>query len=75
MSRTNSKDSGTAKIPMSKSCSLSPELEEELAYQQQYKAIFGSIIYLITNKPDIMYSTCLCVRFQAAPKLSHIVVA
>jgi hypothetical protein len=28
----------------------------------------GSLLYLTANRPDIMFSVCLCASFQACPK-------
>ncbi|GKE54792.1 hypothetical protein Tco_1489948 [Tanacetum coccineum] len=32
-----------------------------------------SLMYLTTSKPDIQFSTCLCARYQANPKESHLI--
>ncbi|KAJ9547528.1 hypothetical protein OSB04_020071 [Centaurea solstitialis] len=34
--------------------------------------MIGSLLYLTASRPDIMFSTCLCARFQADPKESHL---
>ena len=34
--------------------------------------MIGSLLYLTVSRPDIMYSVCLCARFQACPKESHL---
>ena len=31
-------------------------------------------LYLTTSRPDIMFSTCLCARYQANPKEFHLIV-
>ncbi|GJT06342.1 hypothetical protein Tco_0840804 [Tanacetum coccineum] len=36
--------------------------------------MIGSLMYLIASKPDIQFSTCLCARYQANPKESHLIV-
>ena len=36
--------------------------------------MIGSLLYLTASRPDIMHSVCLCARFQAYPKKSHLVV-
>ena len=36
--------------------------------------MIGSLLYLTASRPDIMFSTCLCARFQANPKESHLKV-
>ena len=33
----------------------------------------GSLLYLTTSRPDIMFATCLCARFQDDPRESHLV--
>ena len=33
----------------------------------------GSQLYLTASRPDIMFATCLCARFQSDPKESHMV--
>ncbi|GJW56154.1 retrovirus-related pol polyprotein from transposon TNT 1-94 [Tanacetum coccineum] len=32
----------------------------------------GSLLYLTTSRPDIIFSVCLCARFQEAPRTSHL---
>ncbi|KAI3685544.1 hypothetical protein L6452_34792 [Arctium lappa] len=34
----------------------------------------GSLLYLIAGRPEIMYSTCICARYQSEPKESHLIV-
>ena len=34
--------------------------------------MIGSLLYLTASRPDIMYSVCLCARFQSQPKESHL---
>ncbi|GJY56478.1 hypothetical protein Tco_0455593 [Tanacetum coccineum] len=35
--------------------------------------MIGSLMYLTASRPDIQFSTCLCVRYQANPKESHLI--
>ena len=39
--------------------------------QHQYRAMIGSLMYLTESRPDIMFGVCICARYQAAPKVSH----
>ena len=32
-----------------------------------------SLLYLTASRPDIMFCVCLCARFQACPKKSHLI--
>ncbi|GJY16532.1 retrovirus-related pol polyprotein from transposon TNT 1-94 [Tanacetum coccineum] len=36
-----------------------------------YKSRIGSLMYLTSSRPDIMFAVCACVRFQVTPKVSH----
>ncbi|XP_050878824.1 secreted RxLR effector protein 161-like [Lathyrus oleraceus] len=38
----------------------------------KYRGMIGSLLYLTTSYPDIMFNVCLCARFQANPKESHL---
>ena len=35
--------------------------------------MIGSLLYLTASRPDIMFSVCLCARFQSSPKESHLI--
>ncbi|KAI3681140.1 hypothetical protein L6452_35924 [Arctium lappa] len=37
-----------------------------------YRGMIGSLLYHTASRPDIMYATCLCARYQANPKESHL---
>ncbi|KAK4379273.1 hypothetical protein RND71_001135 [Anisodus tanguticus] len=34
--------------------------------------MIGSLLYLTASLPDIIFSVCVCARFQACPKMSHL---
>ncbi|GJZ01130.1 putative ribonuclease H-like domain-containing protein, partial [Tanacetum coccineum] len=36
-----------------------------------YRSMIGSLMYLTSSRPDIMFSVCACSRFQVQPKVSH----
>ncbi|KAK9053095.1 hypothetical protein SSX86_029725 [Deinandra increscens subsp. villosa] len=63
--------SSSAKTPISTSHNLNSESESEPVDQHTYRAMIGSLMYLTTSRPDIMFSVCLCSRYQSAPKESH----
>ncbi|XP_019225503.1 PREDICTED: uncharacterized protein LOC109207075 [Nicotiana attenuata] len=35
--------------------------------ETMYREMIGSLLYLTTSQPDIMFSVCKCARFQSAP--------
>ncbi|RCU36721.1 hypothetical protein DVA76_18065, partial [Acinetobacter baumannii] len=38
-----------------------------------YRGMIGSLLYLTVSRPDILFSVCLCARFQSDPKESHLI--
>nr|GFB03410.1 hypothetical protein [Tanacetum cinerariifolium] len=36
-----------------------------------YRSMIGSLMYLTSSRPDIMFAVCACARFQVTPKASH----
>ncbi|GKD86358.1 hypothetical protein Tco_1357512 [Tanacetum coccineum] len=36
-----------------------------------YRSMIGSLMYLTSSRPDIMFAVCACARFQVTPKVSH----
>ncbi|XP_050914949.1 uncharacterized mitochondrial protein AtMg00810-like [Lathyrus oleraceus] len=40
----------------------------------KYQVMIGSLLYLTASRPDIMFSVCLCARFQANPKEPHLII-
>nr|GEY26294.1 putative ribonuclease H-like domain-containing protein [Tanacetum cinerariifolium] len=37
-----------------------------------YRSMIGSLMYLTSSRPDIMFTVCACARFQVTPKVSHL---
>ncbi|GJY98315.1 putative ribonuclease H-like domain-containing protein [Tanacetum coccineum] len=37
-----------------------------------YRSMIGSLMYLTTSRPAIMFVVCACARFQVTPKVSHL---
>ena len=40
--------------------------------QKLYRSMIGSLLYVTTSRPDVMFSVCMCARFQASLKESHL---
>ncbi|GKD14888.1 putative ribonuclease H-like domain-containing protein, partial [Tanacetum coccineum] len=63
-----------------KSASTSVDLEKPLIQDRDandvdahlYRSMIGSLMYLTSSRPDIMFAVCTCARFQVAPKTSHL---
>ncbi|GKA42418.1 putative ribonuclease H-like domain-containing protein [Tanacetum coccineum] len=37
-----------------------------------HRSMIGSLMYLTSSRPDIMFDVCACARFQVTPKVSHL---
>ncbi|GKB31045.1 putative ribonuclease H-like domain-containing protein [Tanacetum coccineum] len=63
-----------------KSASTPVDLEKPLVKDRDandvdvhlYRSMIGSLMYLTTSRPDIMFAVCACARFQVTPKTSHL---
>ncbi|GJV45361.1 hypothetical protein Tco_1429897 [Tanacetum coccineum] len=60
------------KTPMSSDTKLMKDEECESVDSTKYQGMIGSLLYLMASRPDIMFSVCLCARFQEDPKTSHL---
>ena len=60
--------------PMSSSMKLNVDSSGVKVSPTLYGSIIGSLLYLMTSRPSIMFSVGVCARYQAAPKESHLTV-
>ncbi|KAK8631507.1 hypothetical protein V6N13_028292 [Hibiscus sabdariffa] len=58
--------------PMCSSIKLDKDEEGKCVDSKLYRSMIGSLLYLTTSRPGIMFSVCLCARFQGNPKESHL---
>ncbi|GJW01896.1 hypothetical protein Tco_1560752 [Tanacetum coccineum] len=65
-------DSKPMKTPMSIETKLTKVEEGESVDNTKYRGMIRSLLYLTASRPDIMFSVCLCARFQEDPKTSHL---
>ncbi|GJU14954.1 retrovirus-related pol polyprotein from transposon TNT 1-94 [Tanacetum coccineum] len=62
------------KTPMSSDTKLTKDEECESVDSTKYRGMIGSLLCLTASRPNIMFSICLCARFQEDPKTSHLEV-
>ena len=43
--------------------------------QNFFCSIIGSFLYITASRPDVMFSVCMCARFQASPRQVHLKAA
>ncbi|GJT84767.1 retrovirus-related pol polyprotein from transposon TNT 1-94 [Tanacetum coccineum] len=65
-------DSKPTKTPMSTEIKLTKDDEADSVDSSKYRGMIGSLLYLTASRPDIMFSVCLCARFQENPKTTHL---
>ncbi|GJZ79283.1 copia protein [Tanacetum coccineum] len=65
-------DSKPMKTPMSSDTKLMKDEECESVDSIKYRGMIGSLLYLTASRSDIMFSVCLCARFQEDPKTSYL---
>jgi len=58
--------------PMSTACYLDKDETGQSIHIKKYRGMIESFLYLSASGPDIMFSVCMCARFQANPKESHL---
>ena len=61
-----------ASTPMATSYYLDKDESGIEVNQTMFRGMIGSLLYLTVSRPDIMQYVCVCARFQASPKESHV---
>jgi len=61
-----------AKTLMASNEKLDLDRDGKPVSEKTYRGMIGSLLYLTASRADIMFSVCLCARFQASPKESYI---
>ncbi|GJS93473.1 putative ribonuclease H-like domain-containing protein [Tanacetum coccineum] len=65
-------DVKTARTPMETQKALLKNADGEDVDEHLYRLMIGSLMYLTSLRPDIMFTVCACARFQVNPKVSHL---
>ncbi|GJX82190.1 putative ribonuclease H-like domain-containing protein [Tanacetum coccineum] len=65
-------DVKTASTPMETHKTLLKDEKGEDVDEHLYRSMIGSLMYLTSSRPDIMFAVCACARFQVNPKISHL---
>jgi len=60
--------------PMSTGYYLDKDESGQPVDEKQYRGMIGSLLYLSVSRPYIMFSVCMCARFQSNPKFSHLTI-
>ena len=65
-------DASPMRTPMATNLKMHKDLSGPTVECKLYRGMIGSLLYLTASRPDIMFSTCICARYQANPKESHL---
>lgn len=63
-----------SKTPMHPTYILEKDEVSDKVEPKVYRGMIVSLLYLTSFIPDILFSVCLCDRFQSDPKESHLIV-
>jgi hypothetical protein len=65
-------ESKAISTPMRTKGNLDSDASGNMVDQKIYRSIIESLLYVTASKPDVMFSICMCARFQASPRESHL---
>ncbi|GAV77809.1 hypothetical protein CFOL_v3_21279 [Cephalotus follicularis] len=66
-------NSRPCKTPMSTTIKLGKDENGNEVDKKLFRSMIGSLLYLTASRPDMMFSVCLCARFQSCPKDTHLI--
>ena len=73
MKKFGLESASSVRTPMSANVKLIVDLLGKIVDSSLYRSMIGSLLYLITSRPDISYSVGVCARYQTNPKESHMI--
>ncbi|KAD6796258.1 hypothetical protein E3N88_07154 [Mikania micrantha] len=59
--------------PIQPNHGIEPDIKGELIDATLYRGMIGSLMCLTASRPDIVFATSICVRYQSKPKVSHLI--
>ena len=65
-------DAKSVSTLMATNGSLDSDASGNMVDQKLYRSMIGSLLYVNASRPDVMFSICMCARFQASPRESHL---
>ncbi|GJW10346.1 retrovirus-related pol polyprotein from transposon TNT 1-94 [Tanacetum coccineum] len=58
--------------PLVEKSKLDEDLQGKQVDATLYRGMIGSLMYLTSSRPDLIYTVCLCARYQAKPTENHL---
>ncbi|GJS07912.1 putative ribonuclease H-like domain-containing protein [Tanacetum coccineum] len=62
----------TASTPMKTQKPVLKDEDGEEVDVHMYRSMIGSLMYLTSSRPNIMFAVCVCARYRVNPKVSHL---
>nr|GEV73220.1 putative reverse transcriptase, RNA-dependent DNA polymerase [Tanacetum cinerariifolium] len=62
----------TVPTPMVEQAKFKLDLVKKPVDHTDYQSMIGSLMYVTSSRPDIMFATCMCARYQANPNEHHV---
>jgi hypothetical protein len=65
-------DAKAISTPMGINKNLDSDASGNMVDQKMYRSMIRSLLYVTASRKDMMFSVCMCARFQASPRESHL---
>nr|GEU76003.1 putative polyprotein [Tanacetum cinerariifolium] len=72
LKRFGMKNYDTVPTPIVEQAKLKLDLVRKPIDHTDYRRMTGLLMYLTSSRPDIMFATCMCTRYQAKPNEHHV---
>ncbi|GKA93825.1 putative ribonuclease H-like domain-containing protein, partial [Tanacetum coccineum] len=72
LKKFNYTDVKSASTPTDLGKPLVKDVDTDDVDEHLYRSMIGSLMYLTSSRPDIMFAVCACARFQVSLKTSHL---
>jgi hypothetical protein len=65
-------DAKAISTPMGINGNLDSDASVNMVHQKMYRSMIESLLYVTVSRADVMFSVCMCARFQASLGESHL---
>jgi hypothetical protein len=65
-------DSKAISTPMKTNDNLDSDVSGYMVDQKLYRFMIRSLLYMTASRSNVMFSVCMCARFEASPRESHL---
>nr|GEZ90813.1 hypothetical protein [Tanacetum cinerariifolium] len=72
MKRFGMENCDTVPTSMVEQAKLKLDLDGKPVDHTDYRSMIGPLMYVTSSRPDIMFATCMCARYQANPIKHHV---